>query len=215
MTVNPVLFGQWYTDPFCSWSFAAEKAIQAFQDHFGDRLRLEHRLFVLYRDLDLFLRNHHLEHPRDFAPKIQKVAQATGVPMTAKGWESGQVPQTTETCCLFVKAAQIIDPALGERFLRKLRVLAFQEGKNIGDKSVLLSAAQDVGIKKDLLESTLASSATAEALGRDNEMARSEGVTVRPTLILANSGGDRVFIGGLRNSDLFILAGEVLIQESA
>jgi predicted DsbA family dithiol-disulfide isomerase len=211
----PLLNAEWYTDPFCSWSFAAEKAIRKFRDHFGERLHFEHRLFVLYRDLDSFLKNHHLERPRDFAPKIEKVSRATKVMMTARGWESEQVPRSTEPCCRYVKAAMKLDPALGDRFLSRLRELAFVDGANIGDRSVLLHAAQEVGIKPDQLESELTNPDLSNALKEDNEKAKAEGVTVRPTLILTNPDGDRVFIGGLINPDLFIMAGEALVQEAS
>lgn len=213
--MEPLLFAEWYTDPFCSWSFAAEKSIGDFRRHFGDRLHFEHRLFVLYRDLDTFLKNHHLARPRDFAPKIAKVSQTTGVTMTSKGWETGQVPLSTETCCHFVKAALLANPVLGDRFLSRLREVAFLEGKNIGNSDVMKQAAQDVGFDLDHLESVLSGSSPALALREDNEKAKAEGVTVRPTLILTNPGGDRVFVGGIGNADLFILAGEVLIQEAS
>lgn len=45
-------------------------------------------------------------------------------------------------------------------------------------------------------------------------LAAREGVETRPTLVLRNSGGDRVLIGGLMDPELFIHAGEVLLREA-
>ena len=47
------LHARWFTDPVCSWSFAAEDAIESFLKHFSGRLVFENRMFVLYRDRGL------------------------------------------------------------------------------------------------------------------------------------------------------------------
>ncbi len=213
--MEPLLFADWYTDPFCSWSFAAEEAIGRFRSHFGERLSFRHRLFPLYSSIDEFLRNHGLATQNDFAPRIGKVSRATGVTMSPKVWETGQAPSSTEECCRFAEAALIADPEKGDRFLARLRELAFLDGRNIGDPGILRETARALGVDMALLEEALRSGRAEAALEEDREKARVEGVTVRPTLVMTNSGGDRVFIGGLRDPDLFILAGEILIREAS
>ncbi len=213
--MEPVLFADWYTDPFCSWSFAAEEAIARFRSHFGDRLSFRHRLFPLYSSIGEFLQKHGLATQQEFAPRIGKVSRATGVAMSPKVWESGQAPSSSEECCRFAEAALIADPEKGGRFLTRLRELAFLDGHNIGDPELLGKTARALGLDMSVIEEALRSGRATEALEEDREKARSEGVTVRPTLVMTNSEGDRVFIGGLRNPDLFILAGESLIREAS
>ncbi|EQD24857.1 MAG: hypothetical protein D084_Lepto4C00326G0003 [Leptospirillum sp. Group IV 'UBA BS'] len=213
--MEPVLFADWYTDPFCSWSYAAEGPIGAFRQHFGSRLSFRHRLFPLYRNIAEFLQKHGLSSQQEFSPRIEKVSRMTGVSMSPRVWETGQAPQSTEDCCLFVEAALLSDPVKGEAFLSRLRELAFLEGRDIGDPELLGQTATALGIDRARLEDLLRSGVALAALAKDQEKARLEGVTVRPTLILTNSEGDRVFIGGLRNPDLFILAGETLIREAS
>ena len=213
--MEPLLFADWYTDPFCSWSYAAEGPIGIFRRHFGERLSFRHRLLPLYQNIDEFLRHHGMAKQQEFAPRIGKVSRATGVTMSPKLWETGQAPQSSEGCCLFAEAALLADPVKGGTFLARLRELAFLEGRNIGNPEVLLETASVLGIDSGKLEEFLRSGDAKAALSVDKEKAKSEGVTVRPTLIMTNTEGDRVFIGGLRNPDLFILAGESLIREAS
>lgn len=213
--MEPVLFAEWYTDPFCSWSYAAEGALDKFRKHFGSRLSFRHRLLPLYKDLGPFLAHHGFSNQAEFAPRVLKVSKVTGIPMSPRVWELGRAPTSTEECCLFAKAALIADPAQGDLLLSRMRVLAFVEGEAIGDRELLLREAKRLGLDTKRLEELERSPAVSAALQEDVDRAREEGVTTRPTLVLGNAGGDRVFIGGLRNAELFILAGETLVAEDA
>lgn len=207
------LNAEWYTDPMCSWSYAAEAAMETFRRHFGSRLAFRHRLLPLYRDLNAFLSDHGLKSPAEFAPRIAKVSRLTGVAMTPRLWESGKVPQSSEDCCRYAKAALLTDPEKGHAFLARMRVLAFAEGEPIGDTQLLLREAARLGLNDRDLQRRAESVEVLAALQDDVEKGKSEGVTTRPTMILTNEGGDRVFIGGLRDAALFIKAGETLMAE--
>lgn len=209
------LFAEWYTDPLCSWSYAAESAMETFRSHFGPRLAFTHRLLPLYRDLGHFLADHGLKSEAEFAPRILKVSRITGVPMSPRVWELGRAPKSMEECCRFAKAALLTDPEKGHRLLARMRALAFVEGEPIGDLALLQKEAGRLGLDGKELAERAQSAEVRAALQEDIEKGKSEGVTIRPTLILTNEGGDRVFIGGLRNPDLFILAGETLVAEEA
>ncbi len=211
--MEPVLFADWYTDPFCSWSYAAEGAIETFRKHFGARLFFRHRLFPLYKDLARFLARHELSSQAEFAPKVLKVSSVTGIPMSPKVWELGRAPGSTETCCLFAKAALTLDPSKGDLLLSRMRVLAFVEGEAIDNRALLYREATRLGLDAKRLEELENTPSVAASLQEDVDRAREEGVSTRPTLVLTNAGGDRVFIGGLRNAELFILAGETLVAE--
>ncbi len=213
--METTLNAQWYTDPICSWSYAAEAAMETFRSHFGSRLAFHHRLLPLYQDLNRFLSGHGLKSQAEFASKIVKVSRLTGVAMTPRLWESGSAPQSSEDCCRYAKAALLTDPVKGHVFLARMRVLAFVEGEPIGDPKVLLKEAARLGFNDKDLERRADSAEVRAALQDDVEKGKSEGVTTRPTMILTNEGGDRVFIGGLRDAALFIKAGETLLAEDA
>lgn len=211
---NDWLHARWFTDPVCSWSFAAEEAIGVFRNHFSGRLIFENRMFILYRDLNRFLGRHGMTSPAEFAPKIDNVSLATGKTIRSEAWKTGAVPRSSEDVCLWVKAAQSMDLSKGDLFLSLMRKTLFVEGKNIGEASVLEGIAEIAGLEPFRLKSLVHTEGNKTLLSDDNELARVEGVETRPTLILRNSGGDRVFIGGLMDPELYIHAGEVLLREA-
>lgn len=209
-----LLHARWFTDPVCSWSFAAEEAIGFFRHHFSGRLIFENRMLTLYRNLDRFLEHHGMAMPAEFAPKVDKVAQATGKPVSSEAWKKGAVPRSSEDTCLWVKAAQSIDPSRGDHFLSLMRKALFADARNIGEVSVLEELAHVAGLDPLRLEAMVNTEENKALLSDDGGMARMEGVETRPTLVLRNSGGDRVFIGGLMDPELYIHAGEVLLREA-
>ena len=208
------LHARWFTDPVCSWSFAAEDAIESFLKHFSGRLVFENRMFVLYRDLTTFLKHHGMESPADFASRIEKVSRATGKKISPGAWRKGNVPQSSETCCLWVKAAQSIDSLKGNDFLSRMRKVLFHEEENISSLPVLRQIAQQSGLDPVSIEEKVREERCGNLLSEDMSLAEQEGVETRPTLVLRNSGGDRVLIGGLMDPELFIHAGEVLLREA-
>ena len=208
------LHARWFTDPVCPWSFAAEEAIESFRKHFSGRLVFENRMFVLYRDLSTFLKNHGMESPADFAPRIEKVSRATGKTISPGAWRKGNVPESSEECCLWVKAAQSLDPLKGNDFLARMRKVLFQQEENISSLSVLQEIARQSGLDPSILEEKVRQENCRALLSEDMALSAQEGVETRPTLVLRNSGGDRVLVGGLMDPELFIHAGEVLLREA-
>ncbi|MHB1286860.1 MAG: DsbA family protein [Leptospirales bacterium] len=208
------LYAEWFTDPVCAWSFAAEDAITAFRHHFSGRLIFKNRMFILYTDVSSFLGAHGMKTQSEFAPKVESVARATSKRLDSSVWRNNNAPKSSEQCCLWVKAAQLLDSGKGDVFLSEMRKALFLEGKNISDDGVLADLAELSGLEFQALRLGILSQKVRAMLDEDQTLAKEEKITVRPTLVLKNSGGDRVFIGGLMDSELFIHAGEVLLREA-
>ncbi|MHB8421835.1 MAG: DsbA family protein [Leptospirales bacterium] len=208
------LHAQWFTDPMCSWSFAAEDAIGEFRRHFSGQLIFQNRMFVLYKDLSRFLGAHGMEKPNEFASKIESVARSTGKRIETAAWINNTVPASSEQCCLWVKSAQLLDEEKGDLFLSEMRKAFFQDGKDISSESVVEDLARISGMEIQPLRLGLFSQKVQTMLEEDQKAAEDERVTSRPTLVLRNSGGDRIFIGGLLDPELYIHAGEVLLREA-
>lgn len=205
---------QWFTDPLCSWSFAAEKAIGEFKDKMGNRIVFHHRMLPLYQLLDTFLAAHEMKAPFEFASKVRKASKATGVEMTTTPWEKGIVPKDGSILSKWVLAALSIDPVKGDQYLRQLRRAFFVEGRDLTKTGSLRDLGEKVGLDPEILEKLSSGESIRQQLESDIKKGSEEGVSVRPTLVMVNSGGDRIFIGGLRDPELFIHAAEVLISEA-
>lgn len=208
------LHAQWFTDPMCSWSFAAEDAIGEFRRHFTGHLVFQNRMFVLYKDLSLFLGAHGMTKPSEFAAKIDRVAKSTGKRIQTEAWTNNAVPGSSEQCCLWIKSAQLLDAEKGDLFLSEMRKALFLDGKDISSESVIEDLVRKSGMEIQPLRLGLFSQKVQAMLEEDQKLAEEERVTSRPTLVLRNSGGDRVFIGGLLDPELYIHAGEVLLREA-
>ncbi|MHB1757692.1 MAG: DsbA family oxidoreductase [Leptospirillum sp.] len=205
---------QWYTDPLCSWSFAAEKAMGDFRNKMGNRIIFHHRMLPLYQLLDTFLAAHEMKTPADFASKIRKASKATGVEMTTTPWEKGIVPKDGSILSKWALAALSIDPVKGDQYLHHLRRAFFVEGRDLTKTGSLRDLGGKVGLDPEMLEKLSSGEMIRQQLESDIKKGAEEGVSVRPTLVMVNSGGDRIFIGGLRDAELFIHAAEVLISEA-
>jgi putative protein-disulfide isomerase len=208
------LYAQWFTDPMCSWSYIANRAIEKFKTHFSNRLIFQERLFVLYPDLTTFLKKRNMLRPQEFVSKLESASQSSGVPIEVKAWTENNVPESSEICCLWVTSALRLDPEKGSLFLWEMRKAMYEEGQNISTPDVIERISRNAGLGYGDLAKTFKDPDTRKSLREDQEAAEREKVTVRPTLVLENSGGDRVFIGGLLDPELFIHAGEVLLREA-
>ncbi len=71
-----------------------------------------------------------------------------------------------------------------DRLSRRLFQLYFEEGANIGDHSVLLAAARDVGMDVSIVEGLLASDADREAVQQEIATASQMGVTGVPCFLI-------------------------------
>jgi len=209
-----VLEVQWFTDPLCSWSFAAEKAIGDFKTEMGKNIIFYHRMLPLYQSLETFLSAHGMKSSSEFASKVQKTSKATGVEMTATPWERGIVPKDGHFLSKWILAAISIDPVKGDKYLHHLRRSFFVEGRDLTRTDFLKDLGEKVGLDPLILENRSSSESILKQLEDDILTGSKEGVSVRPTIVMVNSGGDRVFIGGLRDCKLFIHAAEVLISEA-
>jgi putative protein-disulfide isomerase len=208
------LYAQWFTDPMCSWSYIANRSIQQFRKHFSDRLIFRERLFVLYRDLNEFLKQRKMTRPEEFVPKLELASRKSGVSIEVKAWRQNDVPVSSETCCLWVSSALRLDPEKGSLFIWEMRKAMYEEGLNIGSPEIIEQISKKAGLNYVDLNKGFMDIETQKALREDQTSAEKERVTVRPTLVLENSGGDRVFVGGLMDPELFIHAGEVLLREA-
>ncbi len=205
---------QWFTDPLCSWSYAADAAIHDFLLEFQGKIRFHHRMIPLFESLERFLSAHGMNSPAEFTPKIQKTSKATGVFMSPVNWEKGLVPNEAKTLCRWGLSALSIDPVKGDRFLSSLRHGFFVTERDLTSSTILRDIARESGLDPDAVEQRAEGEQILQKLNEDIARGKEEGVSVRPTLVMVNSGGDRVFIGGLRDRELFRHAAEVLLREA-
>lgn len=86
----------------------------------------------------------------------------------------------------------------------------FQDGRNIGDATVLADVAAACGLDRELIQRLLASDADREALAARDAHARSRGVGAVPTFIIA----ERYVVSGAQPVEIWMKIIDEVIEKS-
>ena len=83
-----------------------------------------------------------------------------------------------------IRWAASAGPGVQDRLVRRLFQLYFEEGANIGDHAVLVSAARDAGMDTAVVETLLPADADREAVQKEIAVAAQMGITGVPCFLL-------------------------------
>lgn len=200
----------YYTDPLCSWCFAAEPMLDRVKEHFHDRIEIHYRLLPLF--------DHVREVMNDparlwtIADRYRIVSKKTGVYIDNKVWYTDP-PESAWPACQAVKAAERQGLAAADRYLKRLREAVMLEGKNIAKSDIQIELAAKIGLDLSQFTKDLADPKRKEEVQADIRDAQRENVESRPHFVLANTQGDKVAIAGPRLFSLFREAVDALYKE--
>jgi len=200
----------YYTDPLCSWCFAAEPMLNQVKAHFQDKIELHYKLFPLFESLREVMNDP--SRLWTIADRYRIVSKKTGVSINNSVWQTDP-PQSAWPACLAVKAAEQQGLDAADRFIKQLRINVMREGKNIARTDVQVAAAEAVGLIRGCFEQDLLSPKRKEAVEADIASAQKENVESRPHFVLTNTQGDKVSIAGPRIFSLFKEAVDALYHE--
>jgi len=175
--------GEYFTDPFCPWSWAAEPKLRRLLTEFAGEVAITYVIGGM---------EHALQGDRlELVGEWVKAGAESGMPIDARGLLEDP-PASTNPAGLAVRAvAEQADPG---PFLRRLREAIMVERRRVDRGDALLDVAREVAPALDLdtLRVAFGSNAIVEALGADH--ARAEGAGL-PTLRWADgvevTGDDR------------------------
>jgi predicted DsbA family dithiol-disulfide isomerase len=179
------------SDPICPWCYIGkanlDRALEARPEH---ALTIQWHPFQLNPDMPEggMDRREYLETKfggkenavRIYA-RIAGAAEAAGLKI-----DFGAIQRTPNT----IDAHRLIHWAGLEgrqtAVVSRLFKAYFEEGRDIGDREVLLSIAEGVGLDREMIARLFDSSADLEDIRARDEHARQRGVTGVPTFVLAN-----------------------------
>jgi putative protein-disulfide isomerase len=157
---------RYFTDPACSWSWAAEPLVRRLMWEFEESLSFTWVMGGLARDYTSspgvyeWLTGHWLE-----------VASQTRMPIDPLLWKEGPIA-TTYPACMAVKAAQEQADDGGYRYLRTLREGLLCLRRKLDTTEALVEAAREAGLDVERFRIDLASNAIVEAFAEDLEATR-------------------------------------------
>ncbi|MDO8586038.1 MAG: DsbA family protein [Armatimonadota bacterium] len=205
---------EYFTDPFCAWSFAAEGAMERFRDEWMGRSTMICRMLpILDRVTGLPGREARVRTADEMAEKWHEIGAVTGVSIDPGVW-SEDPPQSTWPACIAVKAAERQGMSACAQFLKALRVNVMQRKRNGSKRNVLADVAGEAGLDTSRFLSDLASQ--RDQLERevieDKHAAEANCITSTPALLMTNAVGDKVLIVGVRDYLLYHQAAEALLS---
>ena len=200
---------EYYTDPYCAWSWALEPALREVERLEGSAISWQIRLLPLVHDLAA-----EGKAGEDIARAWEKIGGMTGTQLNPSLWRTSP-PQSTLPADRAAKVAGRFGPEAERKFVHALRPLLMQMGRSADDEGTLLEAARQAEIPVEDFRRALGDATADAAIAEDERAATAEGIKSTPALVIRNGEGDRVVIEGVRDAELIRRAIQVLRTDQA
>lgn len=189
----------YFTDPICSSCWGIEPQLRKLKLEYGDIVDIEYRMGGLLPDWSY--NSGGISKPSDVAHHWDEVSLHYDMPIDGDVWLEDPLSSSYPPSIAF-KAAQIQDTKKAILFLRRIREMVFLEKKNITKWEHLEKAALEVGLDADKLKLDYNGKAKQD-FQNDLDLARQLGVRGFPTLIFADSIGNKLTLYGVKPYEHF------------
>ena len=142
-----------FTDPVCTWCWGSEPVLRKLTTWYGDAVQIRYVMGGLVEDIRNFY-----DHANDIggdpesanaqiARHYLEASARHGMPVRTEGFRlfTAETVSTYPQNIAF-KAAELTNPPLATRYLRRLREAAAAEAREIGRREVLIELASEVGL---------------------------------------------------------------------
>ena len=190
-----------YTDPYCTWCWAAEPILRKIKEVYGDQIKITFKVGGLVKDIDDYndpeiidwIANHWLD-----------ASKKHGMPVDPTVWQDmkGEY-RSTYPASIAYKAAQLQNPELANKYLRRLREAGAAEHRFIHRREVQIELAREIGLDVTKFVESLDNKSAEQAFYEDILECRSLGINAFPTFLIQNRQGKTVLVGGHRGFDTF------------
>jgi predicted DsbA family dithiol-disulfide isomerase len=188
---------QYFTDPACSASWAAEPIVRKLMVEFGPDLSFRPVMGGLARDYE---HGHEFDYHGLLLHWLDRAAES-GMPLDPRLWSESPI-RTTYPACMAVKAAAEQGPEAAWRYLRVLREGLFCFRRKLDTTEALVEEARRAGLDVARFRVDLASNAIVEAFGADLDLTRSVPDAARERDgVVQGQGGERVAFPSARFGD--------------
>jgi predicted DsbA family dithiol-disulfide isomerase len=206
--MDPIIELIIYSDPYCTWCWGSEPVLRKIQEVYGDQVRLVYRMGGLVEDTARFRDPlNRIGGPgmhRQVAEHWRQAASRHGMPVDADAFiDFASEFRSTWPTCIAYKAAELQDPALAGKYLRRLREGAAAEHLPIHRIEVQADLAEEVGLDRQRLLADIDSGSAEQAFRDDLQLCRDNDVTGFPSYEVHVSGGEEVAMFGFHNFSAF------------
>jgi predicted DsbA family dithiol-disulfide isomerase len=207
--VQPKLTISYFSDVLCVWAYAAQIKLDELRRQFGDQISVEYRFLHLFGDVAARMETGWSDKggAEGYSRHVQKMAvRFDHIDIHPEIW-TRNVPPTSVSCHLFLKAIQLLEKqgevsaANEERFSGKsafeeavwrCRLGFFRELQDIADRKVQEAIASDMGLPLAAIHRQIDSGAAHAALCADFDAKDRQHVEGSPTFVI-NEGRQKLF----------------------
>ncbi|MHA6685310.1 DsbA family oxidoreductase [Mesorhizobium sp. A556] len=178
------------SDVVCPWCFIGQKRLDKAIADSGIEVQVNWRPFQLDPTIPSEGKDRHEymlgkfgsdERIREIHARIEPLGAAEGIFFA---FDAIKVAPNTLNAHRVIRWAGAAGEAIQNRLVRRLFQLNFEEGKNLGDASVLIEAAREAGMDAAIVETLLPTDADVEAVQGEIATASRMGVTGVPCFLL-------------------------------
>ena len=207
--MQPTLTVSYYSDVLCVWAYAAQIKLDELQRQFGDQIRVEYRFLRLFGDVEARLEAGWGDKggPAGYSRHLQQMAvRFDHIDIHPEIW-TRNVPPTSASCHLFLKAIQLLEShgevssAPEERFggksvfeevVWRCRLSFFRDLQNIADRKIQDTMASEMSLPLAAIRRQIDSGAAHAALCADFDAKDRQLVEGSPTFVL-NEGRQKLY----------------------
>jgi putative protein-disulfide isomerase len=142
-----------FTDPVCTWCWGSEPVLRKLEMRFGEQVKISYIMGGLVKDITSFYDSYNDiggdpdRSNKNIARHWVEASERHGMPVKSEGFKlfSKEHPSTYPQNIAY-KAAQMQDPTLANKFLRRIREASAAEARQTNTTEVLLELASEVGL---------------------------------------------------------------------
>ncbi len=207
-----------FTDPYCTWCWGSEPILIRIQEVYGDQIEIQFIMGGLVKDVSTF---HDHSNSIGGDQMVEQIAEhwndashRHGMPVASDIWLKMSDFTSTYPANIAYKAAEISDPHLAQKYLRRLREAAAAEGKFIHQTEVQSEIAQECGLNLEKFTAAITTGEAEKAFYKNLDFMRSLAVTGFPTFFIAPPQGEGVYLHGFQSFYSFEKSFEQLAPNS-
>ncbi len=186
---GPMVEVLYFTDPYCSWCWAAEPVWLHLKEAYGGAVHFRTVMGGLVERAGQDMMGERLMLLRQH---MHDVSARSGQPIDPSFLDAVDPEFSTWPACIHVKAAQAQAEDLGERYLRRLRRAIMTECRQASDPGVAEKLVDDVeGLETTRWKTDVVDGTALSAFLDDRKTCEQFGVTGFPTIVIRTSDPDR------------------------
>jgi putative protein-disulfide isomerase len=205
-----------FTDPVCTWCWGSEPVLRKLETRFGEQVKISYIMGGLVKDITSFYDSYNDiggdpdRSNKNIVRHWVEASERHGMPVKSEGFKmfSREHPSTYPQNIAY-KAAQMQDPTLANKFLRRIREASAAEARQTNTTEVLLELASEAGLDIARFLDDFSHGSAQKAFEQDLAITAEYGARGFPSFLVKYGEKEMVIRGYQRYEDFKALIGHL------